>query len=322
MWMKMTIASVLAAGMAAMPGLAQDAEMVPVVGPVGSPEQTQPAPTNPGTSATGLAYQYEGEWQAVLQEGASGRQIQVLNSCSTPVVITARGDRLLQVSRGGATSVVQVSDIDAHTNMWMNEGRTEIVTKASDGNFAQMETVERRNGGQARVISYLRCGSAGATANSQMCVAGNACAIPEPAPRVVPAPPVVRTVEDRLNQLFKLSPIEFDVNRATIRTTSRATLDEAASIIKSNPQAGNLMIIGHTDSDGSASSNLSLSQRRADAVKTYLVTQRGVNAGRLMTDGKGESQLLISPENSRADKQRNRRIEWRRMSSAPLNRSQ
>lgn len=120
----------------------------------------------------------------------------------------------------------------------------------------------------------------------------------------------VVSVEVALNALFELEPIEFDVRRTSLRDTSLPTLDAAAVLINENPQAGRLRVIGHTDSDGRAERNQSLSEGRAQAVVDYLVQQGGVDSGRLEAVGLGEERLLIDPEISAADKQRNRRIEW------------
>ena len=118
------------------------------------------------------------------------------------------------------------------------------------------------------------------------------------------------SVEEQLNALFALEPIEFDSSRATIRSTSTPTLDAAAEIINNNPNAGQLRVVGHTDSDGDDGSNLRLSQRRAEAVVDYLVTNHDVDADRLEAEGRGETELKVEPESTPEDKQRNRRIEW------------
>lgn len=124
----------------------------------------------------------------------------------------------------------------------------------------------------------------------------------------------VETVQDQLNALFALEPIEFDTSRATIRDSSVATLDEAAAVINANPDAGQLNVVGHTDSDGAAAANLDLSERRAQAVVEYLVTTGEVDPGRLEAEGRGETELLVDPEVTAEDKQRNRRIEWELLS--------
>ena len=120
----------------------------------------------------------------------------------------------------------------------------------------------------------------------------------------------VKPVEQSLNELFVLEPIEFDVNQATIRPRSMPTLDAAAEMINANPDVGPLRVVGHTDSDGTAELNRQLSEARAAAVVGYLVEQGDVDPQRLEAEGRGESELLVDPETTPEDKQRNRRIEW------------
>ncbi len=124
----------------------------------------------------------------------------------------------------------------------------------------------------------------------------------------------VRAVEDQLNALFELEPIEFDVNRSTIRPDSIATLDAAAAAINDNPDAGRFQVVGHTDGDGSAANNQALSEARAEAVVAYLIETGEVDPDRLEALGAGETEPLVEPEMTPEDKQRNRRIEWRRLS--------
>lgn len=120
----------------------------------------------------------------------------------------------------------------------------------------------------------------------------------------------VTTVDEQLTDLFALEPIEFDSGRATISSSSSATLDEAAATLNANPNAGDLVIVGHTDSDGDAAANDALSLRRAEAVRQYLVDTGGVPAERLEAQGRGEREPKVDPEETVEDKQRNRRIEW------------
>jgi outer membrane protein OmpA-like peptidoglycan-associated protein len=84
--------------------------------------------------------------------------------------------------------------------------------------------------------------------------------------------------------------VNFDYDKANIRSDARPILDEAAQALKDNPDV-NVTIEGHTDSIGSDSYNQALSERRAQAVKAYLVSQ-GVAASRLSTEGKGESEPI------------------------------
>lgn len=121
-------------------------------------------------------------------------------------------------------------------------------------------------------------------------------------------PGTLRT-EVALNQIVTLDPILFARNSAEILEASFLILDQAADLLRENI-AGRVEIQGHTDSDGPAEVNLDLSQRRADAVKAYLV-DRGVSEARLNATGYGETALKVDPEDSADDKAANRRIEFR-----------
>lgn len=120
----------------------------------------------------------------------------------------------------------------------------------------------------------------------------------------------IKPVDETLNDIFALEPIQFDTNLATIRPESQSTLDAAADVLNNNPEAGNLLAVGHTDSRGSDAANKALSQARADAVVAYLVDEKGVDASRLSAEGRGEDELKVDPEESDEDLQANRRIEW------------
>jgi outer membrane protein OmpA-like peptidoglycan-associated protein len=93
---------------------------------------------------------------------------------------------------------------------------------------------------------------------------------------------------------------------STLLSSAQVKLDQVANALLA-VRARNLIVEGHTDSQGSESYNQGLSQRRADAVRDYLV-QRGYPADRIQTRGKGEGSPIAdnaSPE-GRAN---NRRVE-------------
>lgn len=69
------------------------------------------------------------------------------------------------------------------------------------------------------------------------------------------------------------------------------------------------MIVGHTDADGDAAANLDLSKRRAASVKTALAAEFKIDAGRMDTDGKGESEP-VDKNDTPAGKANNRRVEF------------
>ncbi len=106
---------------------------------------------------------------------------------------------------------------------------------------------------------------------------------------------------------FVTDAIHFDVNSSRIKPESWAVLKQAADAIKS--ASGNILIVGHTDSDGPDEANLILSQKRAASVKLALVKEFGIQESRLATDGKGESEPL--EDNATAwGKAKNRRVEF------------
>lgn len=108
---------------------------------------------------------------------------------------------------------------------------------------------------------------------------------------------------------FSTSDILFASSSNKIQTSSYSLLDEIADAIKTEGTA--FQIIGHTDSDGNDASNLSLSKKRAESVKTYLIS-KGVSASKLSVDGKGESEPVAS--NATADgKAQNRRVEFKKI---------
>ncbi len=113
--------------------------------------------------------------------------------------------------------------------------------------------------------------------------------------------------QTRINDLLKKEKIHFDYNKAHIQSQSYALLDKIAEVFKSCSQL-HLLVAGHTDSDGSEAYNLKLSQKRADAVKGYLV-KKGLDSDHLVSLGYGEFSPLVA-NNSAKNKARNRRIEF------------
>lgn len=107
---------------------------------------------------------------------------------------------------------------------------------------------------------------------------------------------------------FVTTGIQFDVNSDIIKPESGVVLKEMASILQENPTV-KIKIIGHTDSDGDANANLILSQKRAIAVKNVLINFYGIDASRMETEGKGESEPVQS-NNTAEGKAQNRRVEF------------
>ncbi|HWD86948.1 MAG TPA: OmpA family protein [Mucilaginibacter sp.] len=100
--------------------------------------------------------------------------------------------------------------------------------------------------------------------------------------------------------------ILFDVNKSTIKPESMGTINTIYSILTKTPSL-KFEIDGHTDNTGDAAHNLTLSQQRADAVKTQLVSM-GIDASRLTTKGYGDSKPM-APNDTPENKAINRRVE-------------
>jgi len=102
--------------------------------------------------------------------------------------------------------------------------------------------------------------------------------------------------------------IQFESGSDALLQKSYRTIREIAKVLENHEEV-KIKIIGHTDADGSESSNLTLSKSRAMAVKNSLVNQYGITESRISTDGKGESAPVAS-NNTVEGKAQNRRVEF------------
>ncbi len=106
---------------------------------------------------------------------------------------------------------------------------------------------------------------------------------------------------------FVTRGIHFDPNSDQIRPESYGVLKDIANVLKDS--LGKVNIVGHTDGDGDAKTNLDLSKRRADAVKNYFVKEFGLVADSLVTDGRGAS-VPVDKNTTVEGKANNRRVEF------------
>ena len=105
---------------------------------------------------------------------------------------------------------------------------------------------------------------------------------PTPAPAPAPAPVVEpEKVSLRADELF-------DFDKAVLKPGGKQALDDLVSQLQ-GVKYDTIVAIGYTDRIGSDAYNKKLSVRRADAVKSYLVKQKGIDADRVFVDGKGEA---------------------------------
>ncbi|MCX6840707.1 MAG: OmpA family protein [candidate division WOR-3 bacterium] len=112
----------------------------------------------------------------------------------------------------------------------------------------------------------------------------------------------------KVGMSITLRGIYFDFDKSTIKPESRPALEDAAKMLNENPTI-NVEIQGHTDSKGSDSYNLSLSDRRAASVVAYLTQNLGIDRSRLTSRGYGESQPIATNDTD-AGRALNRRVEF------------
>lgn len=131
---------------------------------------------------------------------------------------------------------------------------------------------------------------------------------PPPPPTVEPPPPPPPVVQVEASRIRVDDKIQFEVDSAQISSVSNQLLDQIASVINEHPEVGRIRVEGHTDRQGGAQYNRSLSQRRAEAVVTYLVG-KGVPRERLQAQGFGFDRPLGSNDTDDGRAQ-NRRVEF------------
>jgi OOP family OmpA-OmpF porin len=118
----------------------------------------------------------------------------------------------------------------------------------------------------------------------------------KPAPLPLPQPKIS----------WILSGVNFDLNKAVVRPDAKEILKNDIKILRENPQI-RVEVQGHTCDLGDANYNRMLSDKRAQAIKDYLISQ-GVGADRLTARGYGEDRPRF-PNDSEANRAKNRRVE-------------
>jgi len=116
---------------------------------------------------------------------------------------------------------------------------------------------------------------------------------------------IVERVGEGIQVTFP-SGLLFDFDSDRIKPDAAANLKNLASSLDKYPNSS-LLIVGHTDATGSDTYNQTLSERRARSAALYLASQ-GVNAGRMQTVGRGETEP-VAPNDTETGMQKNRRVE-------------
>ncbi len=188
---------------------------------------------------------------------------------------------------------------EALAGVLVSAGNTSETTTDAEGHF----TLERVPAGLAVVSGSL----AGYLADSKPVdlVAGQTGEVE------LELEPSGKTADDLGAQLDKQAHVDlygiyFDTDKAILKPESDDTLNQVLALLTARPQL-RLRVTGHTDAQGSDAHNLTLSQRRAEAVVAWL-TNKGIAADRLQPEGDGETRPVASnaTEEGRA---LNRRVE-------------
>ena len=127
-----------------------------------------------------------------------------------------------------------------------------------------------------------------------------------PAVAAAPTPPrketrIVKTTASMLSDAF------FEFDKSALTPAARAALDGVIARIRKSGFEGNILVTGHTCDIGTAKYNQGLSERRANAVRNYLVANGGLQPGVIIAEGHG----LRNPKypNTRAERYKNRRVD-------------
>jgi OOP family OmpA-OmpF porin len=115
-------------------------------------------------------------------------------------------------------------------------------------------------------------------------------------------------VEIQKDRIEIKEKVYFDSDKATIQRRSYTLLDQVAKIILEHPELEKVWIEGHTDDRGTLEHNRQLSQRRADAVRAYLI-KKGTAPERLEARGFGKDRP-VAQGNTERDRAANRRVEF------------
>jgi outer membrane protein OmpA-like peptidoglycan-associated protein len=105
-----------------------------------------------------------------------------------------------------------------------------------------------------------------------------------------------------------LNNIQFDVNSAVLRPEGKAELEKLVALMNENSSI-EILLSGHTSSEGSAALNRELSLKRVRSCKDYLIA-KGIDDGRISIKGVGPD-MPIAPNDTETNRAKNRRVEMK-----------
>lgn len=122
----------------------------------------------------------------------------------------------------------------------------------------------------------------------------------------IPGAKVERINDEIIVTFDENSGVYFPTGQMNLNESSKQTLDKLANVLLEYTDT-NIIVEGHTDSVGTASSNLNLSKSRAQSVTNYLIYQKGINIDRITTLWFGETQPVFD-NNTSTGRAKNRRV--------------
>ena len=117
----------------------------------------------------------------------------------------------------------------------------------------------------------------------------------------------VERVGEGIKVTLKENMVNFGFDSSNLTAAAKTNLDKLAQVLVNNPDT-NISIYGYTDSKGADAYNLSLSERRANAVKAYL-SSKGIAGNRMKSVGMGEAEPVATNDTD-AGRAENRRVEF------------
>ena len=117
----------------------------------------------------------------------------------------------------------------------------------------------------------------------------------------------VERVGEGIKVTLKENMVNFVFDSSNLTAAAKTNLDKLAQVLVNNPDT-NISIYGYTDSKGADAYNLSLSERRANAVKAYL-SSKGIAGNRMKSVGMGEAEPVATNDTD-AGRAENRRVEF------------
>ena len=126
--------------------------------------------------------------------------------------------------------------------------------------------------------------------------------VPPPPPKPAPPPPPAPKVIDKM-----ILQVLFDFDKSILTEADLKELQKAVAFVKKYPGA-KIRLDGYTDSIGTDAYNIKLSERRATAVKDYLIKEAGVSSSKITAVGHGEADPVADNKTAEG-RAKNRRVE-------------